>query len=324
MSERAAASYRSSSRPSGCCSARSSSSASSGTSTRRRRRPSAPRAASIEIRRGADGHYHWPGKLNGRAGRVPGRHRRQRRRDPGRAGDRLGLAARARCARAPPAARSSASVVRADLELEGGVRAERLRMVALPRLAAVRCSAWTCSAACTGSSSDGALRIDLRPGGRGRVKLSPCDSCLASSRALLRASRRPRRRSSPRCCRCAAAARRRRRRRQRLSAGRRSRSTSRAPERRACATRQGPRLPLAHRPRTGAAPISTGRSTPRGRSGCIPGPRTLDALQPATRSRSSSTCSIPMSSARLAGAASRGTRHGAAAAGAGAAPRARS
>ena len=37
----------------------------------------------VEIRRGDDGHYHWPGTLNGDARRFPRRHRRDRRRDPG-------------------------------------------------------------------------------------------------------------------------------------------------------------------------------------------------------------------------------------------------
>ena len=53
-------------------------------------------------------------------------------------------------------------VVRADLELDGGVRAERLRIVALPRLEnpllgmdVLGRLRW--------QQQDGALRIDLRP-----------------------------------------------------------------------------------------------------------------------------------------------------------------
>ena len=48
-----------------------------------------PAGGVVELRRGPDDHYHWPGRINGRP---------------------------------------------ADIELEGGVRARRLRVVALPGL----------------------------------------------------------------------------------------------------------------------------------------------------------------------------------------------
>ena len=52
---------------SGCCSACSSSSASSGCCASSSRCAFAPTGDIIEIRRGPDGHYHWPGTINGRS-----------------------------------------------------------------------------------------------------------------------------------------------------------------------------------------------------------------------------------------------------------------
>jgi aspartyl protease family protein len=101
----------------------------------------------IEIRRGVDGHYHWPGTINGRSVDFLI--------DTGATGtcdlDRAGARARAAVDRQVQSSTAggpvTGQVVRADVTLQGGVRAERLRLVALPQLADGRCSAWTCSAA---------------------------------------------------------------------------------------------------------------------------------------------------------------------------------
>jgi aspartyl protease family protein len=88
----------------------------------------------IEIRRGDDGHYHWPGQLNGvsvdflvdtGASGVA---------IPAALADRLGLAGEGKVRSSTAGGSVVGRVVRADLALEGGARAERLRMVALPHL----------------------------------------------------------------------------------------------------------------------------------------------------------------------------------------------
>jgi aspartyl protease family protein len=114
----------------------------------------------VEIRRSVDGHYHWPGTLNGESVDFLV--------DTGASGVAIpaSLAERLRLAGEETVRSSTAGgwvmgrVVRADLALEGGVRAERLRMVALPRLDAPLLGMdvlgrlhW--------QQRDGALRIDL-------------------------------------------------------------------------------------------------------------------------------------------------------------------
>lgn len=90
--------------------------------------------ARVEIRRGDDGHYHWPGQVNGRSVDFLV--------DTGATGSALPMAL-ARELNLPvlgPMQSSTAGgvvqgqVVQADLVLQGGVRAQRLRMVALPGL----------------------------------------------------------------------------------------------------------------------------------------------------------------------------------------------
>jgi len=90
----------------------------------------------LQIRRNADGHYHWPGRVNGREVEFLV--------DTGATGTTL-PAALARELSLPVVGRMQSStaggvvqgsVVIADLVLEGGVRAERLRMAVLPSLAA--------------------------------------------------------------------------------------------------------------------------------------------------------------------------------------------
>lgn len=88
----------------------------------------------IEIRRGPDGHYHWPGTIEGRAVDFLV--------DTGATGTAIpaSLARELRLEAIGTVQSSTAGgvvtgeVMRADIELRGGVRAERLRVVALAGL----------------------------------------------------------------------------------------------------------------------------------------------------------------------------------------------
>ncbi len=88
----------------------------------------------VEIRRAADGHYHWPGHINGKAVdflvdtgatgvAIPTALARE-----------LGLDAEGSSDAMTAGGAVRGEIVRADLSLQGGVRATRQRMVALPAL----------------------------------------------------------------------------------------------------------------------------------------------------------------------------------------------
>lgn len=90
--------------------------------------------AAIEIRRAADGHYHWPGRLNGRAVDFlvdTGATRSAISADLARE---LGLEAIGSVQSNTAGGVVRGEIARADLALEGGVRAERLPLVVLPAL----------------------------------------------------------------------------------------------------------------------------------------------------------------------------------------------
>ena len=88
----------------------------------------------IEIRRGADGHYHWPGSVNGRAVDFLV--------DTGATGtaisaalaSELGLEAIGAVQSSTAGGVVTGQVVRVDVVLQGGVSAQRLRVVALRAL----------------------------------------------------------------------------------------------------------------------------------------------------------------------------------------------
>ena len=90
----------------------------------------------LQIERGPDGHYHWPGSINGRD--VPFLI------DTGATGtaipsalaEELGLAAQGEVQSSTAGGVVSGVRVVADLALQGGVRVDRLRIVALPGLEA--------------------------------------------------------------------------------------------------------------------------------------------------------------------------------------------
>lgn len=94
------------------------------------------RGEQVQIRRAADGHYHWPGRIDGRrvdflvdtgatGTAIPESLARS-----------LGLEQRGSVRSQTAGGVVTGTVVVGHLQLEGGVSAERLRMVALPGLAA--------------------------------------------------------------------------------------------------------------------------------------------------------------------------------------------
>ncbi len=91
---------------------------------------------SIEIRRAGDGHYHWPGRINGREVEFLVDTGASGTAIPAALARELGLAAQGSVRSQTAAGVATGSVVVADLALQGGVAAQRLRMVALPGLAA--------------------------------------------------------------------------------------------------------------------------------------------------------------------------------------------
>ena len=88
----------------------------------------------IEIRRGADGHYHWPGRLNGRALDFLVDTGATRSAVSSELARELGLEPFGSVQSSTAGGVVRGQLARADLELEGGVRAERLPLVVLPAL----------------------------------------------------------------------------------------------------------------------------------------------------------------------------------------------
>jgi len=114
----------------------------------------------VEIRRSADGHYHWPGTLNGESVDFLVDTGASGVAIPAALADRLRLPGEETVRSSTAGGWVTGRVVRADLALAGGVRAERMRMVALPRLDSPLLGMdvlgrlhW--------QQRDGALRIDL-------------------------------------------------------------------------------------------------------------------------------------------------------------------
>jgi aspartyl protease family protein len=92
------------------------------------------RGDAVEIARGRDGHYHWPGRINGREVEFLI--------DTGATGTAIPTALARELHLTPIGTLQSntaagvvtGEVVRADLELRGGISVQRLRVVALPGL----------------------------------------------------------------------------------------------------------------------------------------------------------------------------------------------
>jgi len=116
----------------------------------------------IEIRRGPDGHYHWPGAIEGRevdflidtgatGTAIPTALARD-----------LGLQAIDTVQSSTAGGLVTGEVMRADIELRGGVRAKRLRVVALSGLQDRPLLGMDVLGRLQWQQRDGVLRIDLR------------------------------------------------------------------------------------------------------------------------------------------------------------------
>jgi aspartyl protease family protein len=117
----------------------------------------------VQIRRAADGHYHWPAMVNGQPVDFLVDTGATRSALPASLARELGLPVEGRVQSQTAGGIVEGQVVRADLELRGGVRIDRLRIVALPALGAPLLGMdvlgklhW--------SQSDGVLHIDLKAG----------------------------------------------------------------------------------------------------------------------------------------------------------------
>ena len=88
----------------------------------------------LEIRRSADGHYHWPGRINGRQVDFLIDTGATGTAIPAALAEELGLESLGTVRSSTAGGVVTGKVVRADVELQGGVKVERLRIVALPRL----------------------------------------------------------------------------------------------------------------------------------------------------------------------------------------------
>ncbi len=117
----------------------------------------------LRIQRGPDGHYHWPATVNGQAvdflidtgattSALPQALARH-----------LGLPVEGQVGSMTAGGRVSGEVVRAELVLQGGVRVQRMRIVALPALASPLLG-MDVLGKLQWRQSDGVLSIDLRGG----------------------------------------------------------------------------------------------------------------------------------------------------------------
>ena len=94
------------------------------------------RGGVIELKRGADGHFYWPGRLNGMAVDFLVDTGATRTALPQALAQRAGLVFEGRMQSATAGGVAQGWTALAELQLEGGVRAERLRVTVLPALSA--------------------------------------------------------------------------------------------------------------------------------------------------------------------------------------------
>jgi aspartyl protease family protein len=116
----------------------------------------------IELRRGPDGHYRWPGRINGRAVDFLVDTGATSTAMPTGLARELGLEPIGRVSSSTAGGPVVGAVVRADVALEGGVRAERLRVVALPGLADRPLLGMDVLGRLHWQQRDGVMRIDPR------------------------------------------------------------------------------------------------------------------------------------------------------------------
>ena len=116
----------------------------------------------IALQRGADGHYHWPGTVNGRAVEFLVDTGATGTAIPARLARELGLRSQGAVRSSTAGGVVDAQLVRVDLHLQGGVLAEGLRVVALPGLGDSPLLGMDVLGRLRWTQGDGLLRIDLR------------------------------------------------------------------------------------------------------------------------------------------------------------------
>jgi aspartyl protease family protein len=116
----------------------------------------------IEIRRGSDGHYHWPGSINGVAVDFLVDTGATGTAIPARLAERLDLETLGQVRSQTAGGVVSGRVVRADVALEGGVQARNLRVVALEGLQDRPLLGMDVLGRLQWRQADGVLTIDLR------------------------------------------------------------------------------------------------------------------------------------------------------------------
>jgi len=119
----------------------------------------------VEIRRAADGHYHWPGRIDGRPVDFLVDTGASRSAIPAALAQELGLPAQGSVRSQTAGGIVTGTVVVGHLQLQGGVSAERLRLVALPGLAAPLLG-MDVLGRLRWQQGDGLLRVDLHGAAR--------------------------------------------------------------------------------------------------------------------------------------------------------------
>ena len=119
--------------------------------------------SSIEIRRGPDGHYHWPGSVDGRAVDFLVDTGATTTAISATLASELGLEALGTVRSSTAGGVVTGQVVRVDLVLQGGVSAQRLRVVALRGLDERPLLGMDVLGRLRWQQGDGVLRIDLGP-----------------------------------------------------------------------------------------------------------------------------------------------------------------
>jgi aspartyl protease family protein len=115
----------------------------------------------LEIRRGDDGHYHWPGRINGRPVDFLIDTGATGTAIPSSLASELKLPSTGSVQSGTAGGVVTGSLVRADIELQGGVKIERLRIVALPRLGDSPLLGMDILGKLHWQQRDGVLRIEL-------------------------------------------------------------------------------------------------------------------------------------------------------------------
>lgn len=117
----------------------------------------------IEIRRGPDGHYHWPGEVNGEAVDFLVDTGATTTALPETLARALDLPVLGQVQSQTAGGPVTGQVVQADIALDGGVRAQRLRVVALRGLGERPLLGMDVLGRLQWRQADGLLTIELRP-----------------------------------------------------------------------------------------------------------------------------------------------------------------